>query len=95
MCAYLLRVSSRTKIEIDRHNFRLLRWFLGRRYKNIQLRREEISDVKLQGIGLSMNKAPITVCVLKWKSHKYKFGMFLTEPEKAWLVAEIQEFLEK
>jgi len=95
LCAYLLRVSSRTKIEIDRHNFRLQRWFLGRRYKNIQLRREEISDVKLQGIGLSMNKAPITVCVLKWKSHKYKFGTFLTEPEKAWLVAEIKEFMKK
>jgi hypothetical protein len=95
LCAYLLRVSSRTKIEIDRQNFRLQRWCLGRRYKNIQLRREEISAVKLQGIGLSMNKAPITVCVLKWKSRKYKFGTFLTEPEKAWLVAEIKYFLEK
>ena len=95
LCSYLLRVSSRTKIEIARHNFRLQRWCLGMRYKNIQLRREEISAVKLQGIGLSMNKAPITVCVLKWKSRKYKFGTFLTEPEKAWLVAEIQEFLEK
>ena len=95
LCSYLLRVSSRTKIEIARHNFRLQRWCLGRRYKNIQLRREEISAVKLQGIGLSMNKAPITVCVLKWKSRKYKFGTFLTEPEKAWLVAEIKYFLEK
>jgi serine/threonine protein kinase len=95
LCAYLLRVSSRTKIEIDRHNFRLQRWFLGMRYKNIQVRSEEISDVELQGIGLSMNKALITVCVLKSKSRKYKFGTFLTEPEKAWLVAKIQEFLEK
>jgi len=95
LCASLLRVSSRTKIEFDRHNFRLQRWCLGRRYKNIQLRNKEISDVKLQGIGLSMNKAPITVCVLKWKSRKYKFGTFLTEPEKAWLVAEIKDFLEK
>lgn len=95
LCAFLLRVSSRTKIEFDRQNFRLQRWCLGRRYKNIQLRREEISAVKLQGIGRSMNKAPITVCVLKWKSRKYKFGTFLTEPEKAWLVAEIKDFLEK
>jgi serine/threonine protein kinase len=95
LCSYLLRVSSRTKIEFDRHNFRLQRWCLGTRYKNIQLRNKEISDVKLQGIGLSMNKAPITVCVLKWKSRKYKFGTFLTEPEKAWLVAEIKDFLQK
>jgi len=95
LCSYLLRVSSRTKIEIARPNFRLQRWCLGRRYKNIQLRNKEISDVKLQGIGLSMNKTPITVCVLKWKSRKYKFGTFLTEPEKAWLVAEIKDFLEK
>ena len=95
LCSYLLRVSSRTKIEIARPNFRLQRWCLGRRYKNIQLRNKEISDVKLQGIGLSMNKTPITVCVLKWKSRKYKFGTFLTEPEKAWLVAEIKYFLEK
>jgi serine/threonine protein kinase len=95
LCAYLLGISSRTKIELDRHNFGLQRWFLGMRYKNIQLRINEISDVGLQGIGLSMNKAPITVCVLKWKSRKYKFGTFLTEPEKAWLVAEIKDFLEK
>jgi len=95
LCSYLLRVSSRTKIEIDRHNFRLQRWFLGMCYKNIQVRLEEISDVELQGIGLSMNKALITVCVLKSKSRKYKFGTFLTEPEKAWLVAEIKYFLEK
>jgi eukaryotic-like serine/threonine-protein kinase len=95
LCVYLLRISSRTKIDIDRHNFGLQRWFLGMRYKNIQLRNKEISDVGLQGIGLSMNKAPITVCVLKWKSRKYKFGTFLTEPEKAWLVAEIKDFLEK
>ena len=95
LCAYLLRISSRTKIDIDRHNFCLQRWFLGMRYQNIQLRTKEISDVRLQGIGLSMNKAPITVCVLKWKSRKYKFGTFLTEPEKAWLVAEIKDFLEK
>jgi eukaryotic-like serine/threonine-protein kinase len=92
---FLVSAASRSAIVIDRHNFRLQRWFLGMRYKNIQLRREEISDVKLQGIGLSMNKAPITVCVLKWKSRKYKFGTFLTEPEKAWLVAEIKDFLEK
>lgn len=95
LCASLLRVSSRTKIEFDRHNFRWQRWFLGRRYKNIQVRSEEISDVELQEIGPSMNKALITVCVLKSKSRKYKFGTFLTEPEKAWLVAEIKEFLEK
>jgi eukaryotic-like serine/threonine-protein kinase len=36
-----------------------------------------------------------TVCVLKWKSRKYKFGTFLTEPEKAWLVAEINDFLDR
>jgi eukaryotic-like serine/threonine-protein kinase len=95
LAAFLVSAASRSAIVIDRHNFRLQRWFLGMRYKNIQLRREEISDVKLQGIGLSMNKAPITVCVLKWKSRKYKFGTFLTESEKAWLVAEIKDFLEK
>lgn len=92
---YLLRISSRIKIVINRHNFRLQRWFLGMRYQNIQVSTNEISAVALQGIGLSMNQSLITVCVLKGKFRKYKFGTFLTEPEKAWLVAEIKEFMKK
>jgi hypothetical protein len=51
--------------------------------------------VELKGIGLSMNKAPITVCTLKSRRRQHRFGSFLTEPEKAWLMAEVKDFLQK
>jgi Ankyrin repeats (3 copies) len=92
---YLLGISSRIKIAIDRENIRLQRSLLGWHYKNAIGKTQDITQVGQQGIGLSMNKSPIVVCTLQLKSRKHKFGTFLTEPEKAWLVAEINEFLGK
>jgi hypothetical protein len=51
--------------------------------------------VELKRIGLSMNKAPITVCTLRSRLRQHRFGSFLTEPEKAWLMAEVKDFVEK
>jgi eukaryotic-like serine/threonine-protein kinase len=92
---YLLGISSRIKIAIDRENIRLQRSLLGWHYKNAIGKTQDITQVGQQGISLSMNKSPIAVCTLQLKSRKHKFGTFLTEPEKAWLVAEINEFLGK
>jgi len=95
LAAFLLSAASRTRLEIDRQNFRLQRRFLGWCYQKVQGRTEEISQVELKGIGLSMNKAPITVCTLKSRRRQHRFGSFLTEPEKAWLMAEVKDFLQK
>ena len=92
---FLLSAASRTRLEIDQQNFRLQRRFLGWCYKTVQGRTQEISQVELRGIGLSMNKAPITVCTLKSRLRKHRFGSFLPESDKAWLVAEVKYFLEK
>jgi hypothetical protein len=92
---FLFSAASRTGLEIERGNFRLQRWFLGWCYREIQGRTEEITQVELRGIGLSVNKAPITVCTLRSRLRQHRFGSFLTEPEKAWLVAEVKDFLEK
>lgn len=93
--SFLLSATFRTKIEIDQQNFHLQRWFLGWCYQGVQGRTEEISQVELKGIGLSMNKAPITVCTLRSRLRQHRFGSFLTEQEKSWLVSEVQEFLGK
>jgi eukaryotic-like serine/threonine-protein kinase len=95
LSTFLLSMATRTRLEIDRQNFRLQRYFLGRCYQKIQGRTQEISQVELKGIGLSMNKAPITVCTLKSRRRQHRFGSFLTEPEKAWLMAEVKDFLQK
>lgn len=92
---FLFSAASHTKVVINRQNFQLQRWFLGWCYRKIQGRTQEISQVELKGIGLSMNKAPITVCTLKSRRRQHRFGSFLTEPEKAWLMTQIKDFLEK
>lgn len=92
---FLLSAASRTRLEIDQQNFRLQRRFLGWCYQNFQGRTQEISQVELRGIGLSMNKAPITVCTLKSRLRQHRFGSFLPESDKAWLMAEVKDFLEK
>lgn len=92
---FLLSAASRTRLEINQQNFRLQRWFLNWCYREIWGRTEEISRIELNRIGLSMKKSPITVCTLKVKQRKYQFGSFLTEPEKEWLVAQVNDFLDK
>jgi serine/threonine protein kinase len=95
LSTFLLSTATRTRLEIDGHNFRLQRYFLCCCYQKIQGSTQEITQVELKGIGLSMNKAPITVCTLKSRRHQHRFGSFLTEPEKVWLMAQVKDFLKK
>jgi hypothetical protein len=91
---FLLSAASRTRLEINQQNFRLQRCFFNWCYREIW-GWTEISRIELNRIGLSMNKSPITVCSLKVKQSKYRFGSFLAEPEKEWLVAQVNGFLDK
>ncbi len=80
---------SRTRLTIERDNFCLQRWLLGWRFQKVKGRTSKISRVELRGIK------PMTVCVLRQRMRKRRFGSFLTQPEKEWLVWEIKAFLEK
>ncbi|MBD1921010.1 hypothetical protein H6F77_07900 [Microcoleus sp. FACHB-831] len=92
---FLFSAASRTRLELDCDNFQLQRWFLGMCYQKVQARTEDISELKLRGIGLKMNKNPITVFMLRERMRKHRFGSFLMENEKEWLLSEITAFLEK
>lgn len=92
---FLFSAASRTRLEIDSENFQLKRWVLGMCYQKVQARTEDISELKLSGIGLKMNKNRITVFMLRERMRKHRFGSFLMENEKEWLLSEITAFLEK
>ncbi|MBE9039965.1 serine/threonine protein kinase [Oscillatoriales cyanobacterium LEGE 11467] len=83
----------RLVFKTDVNEFALQRYFFRWCYQTVQGRTKEIIEIELQPIGLSMNKDPITVCTLRCRLRQYRFGCFLTEMEKEWLVAEVREFL--
>jgi serine/threonine protein kinase len=93
ICVFLFSAAFRTKIEINHQHFQLKRWFLLGYHQQIQTNRSDITDIKRNPIGLKMNKQSITVCSLRIKLHKYRFGTFLMESEKEWLIGEISNFI--
>jgi hypothetical protein len=92
---FLFRAASSIEIGIDQQNFWLQRCLLGLCYRKVQGRTDDINQVKLSGISLPLNKKFLTVCLLRSKWRKHRFGSFLTQQEKEWLVGEIKAFLEK
>lgn len=92
---FLLSAASHTHLEIDKQNFRLQRRLMGQCVQKVEGQTKDVNQVKLNGIGLTLDKKPITVCVLKAKLRKHRFGSFLTQMEKEWLMGEITAFLEK
>lgn len=92
---FLYSALSRTRLEINPDNLQLQRWLLGSSYQKVRENRSDINLVKLTDLGWRLNKKPVTVCVLRSKWRQHRFGTFLTEPEKEWLVGEITGFLDK
>lgn len=90
----LSSVGSRTKIKIDRNNLWFQYSFYSWRSKEIIKYQSDINQVKLSWIDLPYNKK-ITFCVIRDRLRKHRFGLFLTQAEKEWLVWEITTFLEK
>lgn len=76
------------KLEMTQENFRIQRaspiWF----FKQVE---ECRSDIERLTVKTGWFK-PITMCV---GEDRYRFGLFLTEAEKKWLVWEMRSFLEK
>ena len=92
---FLYSALSITRLEINPENFQLERWLLGSCYQKVRENRSDINLVKLTDLGWRLNKKPVTVCVLRSKLRQHRFGTFLTEAEKEWLVGEITGFLDK
>lgn len=89
--ALLFRVAGRIRLEIDRQNFRLQWRLLGMKYQ-VQGRTEEIARVELSSV-YELNHRPVLTCTLVEGFRQHRFGLLLTQLEKAWLVAEVGAFL--
>jgi serine/threonine protein kinase len=94
LVAFLHSAMQGIRLEINSETAHLQRRFLRWRWQKIQQPTPQLAQATLKPIGLSLDKAPITTCLLVGK-RKLRFGTFLTEPEKAWLTATINQFLEQ
>lgn len=61
----------------------------------IQISPQHIQRVKLSRINLPLLKKSISFCRIRTKSRNYCFGLFLPQPEKEWLVGELNDCLSK
>jgi eukaryotic-like serine/threonine-protein kinase len=92
--ALLFSVAGRTRLEIDRQYFRLQWHLFGFRHQ-VQGRTEDIEGVQLASSDREVNDKPVTICTLVEGVRNHRFGSWLTQSEKEWLVAEIAAFLGK
>ncbi len=101
----LIKIAAeRTRLEIDRHNFRYQVSVLGWRKGEVQFRTENINSLKVGPIAKtkkSQKSHPFILVELKskrrvllWlKSQYFGFGDLLAKREIEWLVGEIGDFL--
>ena len=92
--AILFSVAGRTRVLIDRQYFRL-QWQLFGFCHQVQGRTEDIEGVQLASSDREINDKPVTICTLVEGVRNHRFGSWLTQSEKEWLVAEIAAFLGK
>jgi hypothetical protein len=92
----LFYLAARTRLEIDRDNFRYQRSLLGWRKGKVQLRTEDINWVKFwpQKSSYILVELKSKRRVWLWlKSQYLGFGHLLGKQETEWLVGEIGDFL--
>ncbi len=93
---FLKAIASQINLTIDPEYFHYERWFFKFRTQNLKGETKHILQANLKNSALAINrKAPIKVCNLLIRQHYYRFGCFLSEPEKEWLMSEINDFLVK
>ena len=96
IAAFLNAIASRINLTIDPEYFHYERWFFKFRIQNLKGETKHILKANFKNSALVLNrKAPIKVCNLLIQSRNYRFGCFLSEPEKEWLISEINDFLAK
>jgi eukaryotic-like serine/threonine-protein kinase len=94
LARFLLSAAVNLRMEIDPEWFCLKRTLLGLPLLDLHFRTQKLAPLQLKPIALKLNhQQKITTCVLQGNKQQYQFGTLLAEPEKAWLIAEIQAFL--
>jgi hypothetical protein len=92
---FLCSTTSQIQLKMDSDRVQLKRRSFGFLTRTIQIPFHQVRGITLEAIGLLFKKQLGTVCVLETSKKTYRFGYFLTEPEKAWLVSEIDDFIQK
>lgn len=89
----LFSTACTTRLQIDRHSFRL-QWALLGFSRRVEGRTEDIERVELNTIATVYGQQ-LGVCTLVQGVQNRHFGSVLTPVEKEWLVAELADFLRK
>jgi hypothetical protein len=82
----------RASLEIEGNRFTLTRQIVGWRRVNSG-RTEDLYSVELHTV-YSQNEQPVKAITLHEGTRTHRFGMMLSTPEKAWLVAELDAFIQ-
>ncbi|MGD2182460.1 serine/threonine protein kinase [Lusitaniella coriacea] len=91
--AFLYSDFSRTRIEADAQTFQLQQWLWGMRHQKIRFNTKDITEAQLSLLFLPFPKEPLTVCEVRTRSRKVRFGALLPASEKKWLIRELTAFL--
>ncbi|MFB2968393.1 serine/threonine protein kinase [Aerosakkonema sp. BLCC-F183] len=89
----LFSVAGRTRLEIDRQNFRLQRKLFGFRHE-VKGQTEDIDRVDLCS-NFEVNNKPVMACTIVEGVRTHRFGSWLAQSEKEWLREELTNFLGK
>ncbi|MGG6298308.1 serine/threonine protein kinase [Leptolyngbya sp. AN02str] len=91
---FLISAASQTRLEMNSARLRLRRSLWDISLADVSATPAEIMNAELQPTKLSVGRTPLTVCVVKVRRSRYRFGFFLTESEKAWLISEIAQVVQ-
>lgn len=93
---FLFAIASRINLTIYPDYFHYERWLFGFLIQKVSGETKQILHANLKNSILALNrKQPIKVCNLYIKNKNHQFGCFLDEPEKDWLISEINDFLDR
>lgn len=86
-------IAGRTRLEIDRENFRL-QWQFLTWQREVRGKTADIYKVELTST-MKVNDQPVICCAIVEGVRVHRFGSSLANSEKEWLIEEIANFLQK
>ncbi|MCL1474156.1 serine/threonine protein kinase [Argonema antarcticum] len=90
----LFSVAGRTRLEIDRVKYFRLQWKLFWFSYEVKGKTADIDRIELSN-NYEVNDKPVMACTLVEGLRTHRFGSWLAQSEKEWLVEEIASFLRK
>jgi hypothetical protein len=93
LTSFLIKMTSRTWIELTPNRFQIKRWTLGLRYWNVRGQFAATTPINLDKIKIPLLRQRIKLCSLKSPRRKHWLGIGLSGSEQKWLVREIRKFL--